>query len=213
MYIDGASGNVGIGTPSPGGKLDVSGIPDGTSVFFRSIGRPFLDIKGGVNKYKTLRFSNVGSDTDFRWDLNVLPGDDGTNPNGLGWWSPTGGQVFTMKANGNVGIGTTNPGTYKLAVNGTIHAKEVVVDLSGWSDYVFKPDYHLASLSEVEGAIQRDGHLPGIPSAQEVADHGVSLGEMQSRLLAKVEELTLHLIAQEKRIEKLEHDNAALRNR
>lgn len=123
-----------------------------------------------------------------------------------------------IKSTGNIGIGTTNP-TQKLSVNGTVRAKEVIVD-TGWSDYVFKPDYKLASLSEVENAIKREGHLPGIPSAAEVAEHGVSMGDMQSKLLAKIEELTLHQIEQEKRlnaqaarITQLENENKSLGHR
>jgi hypothetical protein len=98
---------------------------------------------------------------------------------------------------GNVGIGTTNP-THKLAVNGTIKAKEVIVETTGWSDYVFDDDYALQPLAEVEAHIKTNKHLPGIPSAVEIAEQGVSVGDMQARLLAKIEELTLHVIAQEK---------------
>lgn len=132
---------------------------------------------------------------------------------------------LTITSAGNVGIGTTST-TYKLAVSGTIRAKEIIVD-TGWSDYVFDPAYRLAPLSEVETHIKETKHLPGIPSAQDVAEHGVSMGEMQSKLLAKVEELTLHLIAQEKRalaqeqrldaqaarIAQLEQENSALKTR
>lgn len=116
----------------------------------------------------------------------------------------------------NVGIGTTNP-TEKLSVNGRIRAKEVIVD-TGWSDYVFAKDYKLASLSDVEQHIEQQGHLPGVPSAQEVADKGVSVGDMQAILLAKIEELTLHQIAQEKaigsllaKVQSLETENARLK--
>jgi hypothetical protein len=109
---------------------------------------------------------------------------------------------------GNVGIGTTNP-THKLAVNGTIRAKEVIVD-TGWADYVFDESYRLAPLSEVEAHIQANKHLPGIPSAAEVAEHGVSMGDMQAKLLSKVEELTLHLIAQEKELTALKRQNQRL---
>ncbi len=123
---------------------------------------------------------------------------------------------MVLDNNGNVGIGTTNP-TYPLSVNGTVRAKEVIVD-TGWSDYVFKPEYHLASLHEVAGTIEKEGHLPGIPSAHEVAEHGISVGDMQAKLLAKVEELTLYVIDQEKRqerlsqtVEQLQKENAALR--
>ena len=99
---------------------------------------------------------------------------------------------------GNVGIGTTNP-VHKLAVNGTIKAKEIIVETTGWSDYVFADNYALAPLTEVEAHIKEHKHLPGIPSASQVAEQGVSVGDMQARLLAKIEELTLHQIAQEKR--------------
>jgi len=100
---------------------------------------------------------------------------------------------------GNVGIGTTSS-SHKLAVNGTVRAKEVIVD-TGWSDYVFAEEYRLAPLSEVEAHIKEHKHLPGIPSAAKVEQEGVSLGEMQALLLAKIEELTLHLIEQERRVE------------
>ncbi|HEY8993105.1 MAG TPA: hypothetical protein VIM71_00340, partial [Lacunisphaera sp.] len=84
-------------------------------------------------------------------------------------------------------------------------AKEVIVD-TGWADFVFEDDYHLAPLAEVESHIKAKKHLPGIPSAAEVAEHGVSMGDMQAKLLSKVEELTLHLIRMEK-------ENASLRER
>jgi hypothetical protein len=113
---------------------------------------------------------------------------------------------------GNVGIGTANP-SHKLSVNGAMRAKEVIVDTT-WSDYVFADGYRLPPLAEVEAYIKAENHLPGIPSAQEVADQGVSVGEMQAKLLAKVEELTLHLIAQQKQIkelQKLRAENQVLR--
>lgn len=110
---------------------------------------------------------------------------------------------------GNVGIGTTNPGTFKLAVNGNIRAKEIKVE-TGWSDFVFEDDYDLRTLEEVEGFIKTNKHLPEIPSAKEVKENGVELGEMDSKLLQKIEELTLYIIDQEKRIKKLEAINSQL---
>lgn len=85
-------------------------------------------------------------------------------------------EAMRISPGGNVGIGTTTP-SHKLAVNGTIRAKEVIVD-TGWADYVFAADYRLAPLSEVEAHIRDKRHLPGIPTAAEVAEHGVSLGEI-----------------------------------
>ncbi|GAA4277407.1 hypothetical protein [Aquimarina mytili] len=104
-------------------------------------------------------------------------------------------------ANGNVGIGTSTPDA-KLAVNGDIHAQEVTVDLIGWPDYVFEDTYTLPSLSQVEKHIKEKGHLVNIPSAKEVEEQGIQLGEMNKKLLEKIEELTLYTIAQEKKLSK-----------
>jgi len=100
---------------------------------------------------------------------------------------------------GRVGIGTTDQ-TYPLSVNGTIEAKEVIVQ-SGWSDYVLAPTYHLEPLEEVAASIKAEGHLPGVPSEKEIVEHGAKVGEMQTILLAKIEELTLHAIEQERRLD------------
>jgi hypothetical protein len=97
--------------------------------------------------------------------------------------------------NGNVGIGTTAPSAYRLAVNGKAIAEEIVVKLYGnWPDYVFEPEYKLPSLFELEQYIKANKHLPEVPSAEHVKENGLSVGEMNAILLKKVEELTLHLI-------------------
>jgi hypothetical protein len=121
----------------------------------------------------------------------------------------SGAEIMTL-TNGNVGIGTITPDS-KLAVNGTIHTKEVKVDMNGWSDFVFEPSYKLPDLKETEQFIKENQHLPEIPSAAEVLKDGIKLGEMNAKLLQKIEELTLHLIEQNKlnsqqnkRIEELE---------
>ena len=102
--------------------------------------------------------------------------------------------------NGNIGIGTINPGIWKLAVNGKIRAKEIKVE-TGWSDFVFYDDYELPTLEEVEMHIAEKGHLKDIPSEKEVEENGILLGEMNSKLLQKIEELTLYTIQQQKEIE------------
>lgn len=98
--------------------------------------------------------------------------------------------------NGNVGIGTTNPGPYRLAVEGKIGAREIKVTLANpWADYVFNKNYKLKPLSELEQFIQKNKHLPGISSAKEVKENGgIDLGQMNLKLLEKVEELTLYVI-------------------
>jgi len=113
-------------------------------------------------------------------------------------------QKFTVLTNGNVGIGTTETGNHKLAVEGSIGAREIKVEATGWSDFVFYDNYKLPTLNEVENHIKEKGHLKDIPSAKEVAENGIYLGEMDSKLLQKIEELTLYTIAQEKKIKELE---------
>jgi hypothetical protein len=110
---------------------------------------------------------------------------------------------MVIKGNGDVGIGTPNPQS-KLAVNGRITAKEVVVTLGGWSDFVFDENYQLPSLEEVERHIKEKKHLPDIPSEQEVLAGGVSLGDMQAKLLQKIEELTLYVIELKKENQRLQ---------
>ncbi len=108
-------------------------------------------------------------------------------------------------SSGSVGIGTTTPNA-KLAVNGNIRAKEVKVENANWPDYVFKKNYDLPSLKFTEQLIKEKGHLPGIPSAADVKANGVDLGEMNAKLLQKIEELTLYLIEIKKEVETLKRD-------
>jgi hypothetical protein len=122
--------------------------------------------------------------------------------------------------NGNVGIGTTTPGTYKLAVEGTIGARKIKITQEAWADYVFDSCYHLPTLHQVEAYIQQNKHLPEVPSATEVKKDGLDLGDNQAVLLKKIEELTLYIIEQNKQaenqkqqLETQKQTNATLENR
>ena len=108
--------------------------------------------------------------------------------------------IFIVQSTtGNVGIGTTHTFGYKLAVNGVIGSTEVKVEnTSAWPDFVFSDNYELQTLEEVEEHINEKGHLPEIPSEAEVSENGINLGEMNAKLLLKIEELTLYLIEQNK---------------
>ena len=126
--------------------------------------------------------------------------------------SVTSGQVFDgyerMRINndGNILIGKTSQSNanYKLDVAGPVRANEIVVNTTG-ADYVFDEDYKLKTLSEVETYIQENGHLPDIPSAEEMQTNGMAVGELNTKLLEKIEELTLYVIELKKKTEEQDH--------
>jgi hypothetical protein len=139
--------------------------------------------------------------------LDFQTSDAGSTGNSL--------QSLTSKmrimSNGNVGIGTTTPGPYKLAVEGTIGARKVkVTQVTPWADYVFNGDYPLMPLKELDDYIHKNKHLPDVPSASEVEKNGIDLGDNQAILLKKIEELTLYAIDQNKKIAELQKRIVAL---
>jgi hypothetical protein len=117
-----------------------------------------------------------------------------------------------------VGTGVTIPAgsTYKMAIGGGILTEKVRVATNGttfWADFVFDKDYKLRPLSEVESYIKINQHLPEIPSTSEVRKDGIDLAQTQALLLQKVEELTLYMIEQDKKIKKLESKVHSLRRK
>src|SRR5258708_183295 len=219
------SGNVGIGTMSPATLLDLAGSVGVKQLIYGSGGNTGYYMGFGVNLGQSPNalsvFTGSASGGSGVGSFEIV------SPNST-WPYTSYTTVLSVQSSGRVGIGTTSPG-YPLTVNGAVRAKEVIVD-TGWSDYVFDKSYRLAPLSEVEQRIKEDHHLPGIPSAQEVNEKGISVGQMQAKLLAKIEKLTLHQIKQEKlerqmeqqmeqraaelntRIQRLETENAELRS-
>lgn len=132
-------------------------------------------------------------------------GGGGGDSTGIGSdsnWVRSGNNIYNINS-GNVGIGISNPQT-KLAVNGHISAQKLIVTQTGWADYVFDKHYKLPTLEEIEKYIKQNQHLPGIPSAKEIEKNGLNVGDNQALLLQKIEELTLLIIQQNKRIQKLE---------
>ena len=177
MTITGNSGYVGIGTSTPDYKLQVAG------------GAIALDedqpLRGGG---KWLISGNSA------W-VQVGTANPGIN---LRFDAGAPSRMFINGSTGNVGIGTSSPNE-KLTVNGTIYSSEVKVDLSvPGPDYVFKKDYHLKPLEELEQFIDRNNHLPEVPSAEQMQKKGIELSTMNMLLLKKVEELTLYVIRLEK---------------
>jgi len=167
VYI--TSGNVGIGTTEPVSRLDLGTNYSDPGTYPNKI----TLWQGGANKYFGFGISVADLDYFSQHNHRFYTGYNGT----------PGSEKMVISSNGNVGIGTTNS-TYKLAVNGTVRAKEIIVD-TGWSDFVFEETYKLPPLHEVEQFIQENRHLPGIPTETEVKEKGVSVGNISSKLLQK----------------------------
>jgi hypothetical protein len=197
-------GFVGIGTITPKTNLDLKGnmnISPSTNLANGLIG----SIGFSPVNYPTI--NNSVSIT------GLYEGNDWSNGSGLAF-STTSGPDITMQLpkermrinkDGFVGIGTVTPG-YILDVCGTIRAKEIKVDLLGGCDFVFKKDYKLMSLNDLEKFVTTKQHLPEIASEKEMIENGLNMKEFQMKLLQKMEEMTLYIIEQNKKNEKQEQE-------
>lgn len=212
---------IGGGTTVPDYAIKIIKTPDGltpyTSFLLGGEGQMYLgNLTGFTNTTTKLNirhsmgiFNSDNNYLDVDYSANEFKFD--WNNTGLGNWSfnsitSTGTEnLLTLASDGKVGLGTsTMNGDYRLYVAGKILAEELTVKLvQDWPDYVFKSDYKRLSLAETEAFINENGHLPKIPSAEEVAENGVDLGEMNRLLLEKVEELTLELIELQKEVNEL----------
>ncbi len=209
------TGNIGIGTTSPSEKLEVNGlikVPQATNQDNNSPGIVLISNDDFLYDGKYLNQYGFGFH-DFEGPIN--PSTQRPNPYVSGYYGVdffTGGQNrLRIHYNGNVGIGTTDTKGFKLGVQGKIAAEEVKVAVyANWADFVFNKDYNLPTLKDVEQHIKDKGHLKDIPSAEAVKKNGIFLGEMDAKLLQKIEELTLYTIDQEKRIKNLESKNEKL---
>ena len=108
---------------------------------------------------------------------------------------------------GKIGVGVMNPAN-ELEVKGTIMSQKVIVttDPQEWPDYVFHKDYRLRSLKELNSYIQTNKHLPGIPTAEQLSETGLSVSDILKLQMEKIEELTLYIIEQDRRIRELEDE-------
>jgi hypothetical protein len=205
-----SNGNLGIGTTTPSAKLDVNGNiavgglsagSDDSPLSKKIAAYNYQSIEAGAIDFLDFNSTRHASSIAFRAkNASNAPEEF----------------MRIVGQNGNVGIGTKIPDS-KLTVNGTIHATEVKVTQTVPADYVFqkyytgeselKPEYHLPTLSEVEKFTQANHHLPNVPSAAEIQENGLLLGEMSNILLQKIEEMTLYIIEQNNKIEVQQKEN------
>lgn len=182
---------------------DLSIGAEGTAVVGAGNRAYFNGASSNGDELSIYRFNRGVDISDLRVNIgdNYSNGDDRFVVGSHNWQDGKYYIHMVVAADGKVGIGTEAFGAERLAVNGNIRAKEIKVEATGWPDYVFQKDYKISSLADLDRYIKANKHLPGIPTAQEVKQNGIELGEMNKLLLQKIEELTLHLIGKDKAIE------------
>lgn len=212
------SGNIGIGTSAPAAKLEVISATNSSNRAIQ-VSSPDAHFV-----FLSPSFSNGSYNNIVRAGDQGIVFSGGTTGTGsfciLPWSTANSGSGLKILGNGNVGIGTATPSAaldvqggnvwingpsvlpnfidnYALNVNGNIRANKLVVNTTG-ADFVFEPTYNLLSLNQLETYVATNRHLPGIETANAMQKDGVDVGDNQTKLLQKIEELTLYAIAQDK---------------
>ena len=228
LLISNTAGNYGIGTETPGEKLEIAngylkigntsygnyeqGSPRNYSTFGGD-GHGSLIVGSNVmienlsTNFSKLKIAN--SHQTMAGAAIVIPGNGQNNQGSIIFHTsapavtqadkPFDSPHMIINAAGNVGIGTISPQEL-LSVKGNIRAHQIKVETTNWPDYVFNDDYQVPTLVETEKFIKENGHLPDVPKAEEVEKEGYSLNDMDKILLKKVEELTLILIDKDKQL-------------
>ncbi|MBX7107430.1 MAG: hypothetical protein K1X61_02160 [Chitinophagales bacterium] len=180
------TGNVGIGVTNPQAQLHVD------------YGEDAEPTGGGYIISGSMASSNIAIDNN-----EIMARNNGAVSKL--YLNNDGGDISMCYAGGNVMIGASVPATgYLLSVDGKVICEELKVQLSeSWPDYVFDEGYSMPSISELKKFVSTNKHLPGIPPADEMKEQGLSVGEMQTKMMQKVEELSLYIIQLQDQIDAL----------
>jgi len=193
------TGYLGLGFADPQVKLHIRS-STATEMIRLEGENPMIQLRryASLLTYEDVAFIQTSGD-------NLRVGTNSNNTLGKFVVRTGGGDRLFVDANGNVSIGTSAVASgYKLSINGKAICEELKVQLSGnWPDYVFKKDYNLMPLPQLEQFINTNKHLPNIPKAIDVQKSGIEVGDMQKRMMEKIEELTLYIIDLQKQVEEL----------
>lgn len=202
-FIINGSGNVAMGHVDPQAKMHIRGL-GATEVLRVESDNPTIQLRRFIsaNNYQEVGFVQTSGD-------NLRIGTNSGNSLGKFVVRTGGADRFFIDANGNASLGTSTAATgFKLSVNGKAICEELKIQISGsWPDYVFANEYKLTPLLELENFVTANRHLPNIPKAAEIEKSGMEVGDMQRRMMEKIEELTLYVIDLQKQILDLKKSN------
>ncbi|CAH0277686.1 MULTISPECIES: ELKS/Rab6-interacting/CAST family protein [unclassified Pedobacter] len=201
-------GNVGIGTLNPAAKISFNDVNDGTDTPDGITWFNGAPLNYGIYRTPGPWNGPAFQQLKLQWDTGIILETIASYEKS--YVDIRGGGLRV--SSGNVGIGILNPNE-KLAVNGTIRAREVKVETTNWPDYVFEEGYNIGTLKGLESYIKTNKHLPDMPTAKEIEANGLELGKVLNIQQKKIEELTLHLIEKDKQIDLLLKRMDALENK
>ncbi len=185
-------GNIGVGVINPHKKITIKGTTLGDGVWVTSNGAPQIAMLSNLGQGYWNGLTQSGDNMLLWGGSNINQADAGALV--IGPWTSA-SEGLRILPSGNVGIGTASPGTFKLAVEGRIGAREVrVTNTNPWPDYVFSPAYTLLPLKQVETYIKQNGHLPDVPTEKEIHKEGYDLSKFYSTLLNNIPHLTMNII-------------------
>jgi hypothetical protein len=194
----GFTGSVGVGTLAPLAKLHVHDASSGLVKLLITPAEPSIEDSSEI-----FMAEGASGTTGMYWLYDGVGND-------MELWGKSGSSIYgphlvVDRNTGNTAIGGETMATgYKLSVSGKVICTELRVNaIVDWPDYVFKKDYKLMPVAQLGSFIEENGHLPNIPPASEIAKSGLEVGEMQRRMMEKIEELSLYIIGQQKQIDEL----------
>ncbi len=199
-----SSGRIGMGISLPSAKLHVRDAQAADILVLDAL-NPTIQLRRNIGTL-IANFEDVGFIQTS--DENLRIGTNSSNLNGKFVVRTGGGDRLFVDASGNVSIGTTDVAAgYRVNIAGKAICEELKVQLRGsWPDYVFNEQYKLRSIPELESFIKENKHLPNIPKAADIESSGLEVGDMQKRMMEKIEELTLYVIELKKEIDTLKKE-------